>query len=223
MESSIIEKLNTHNLSISLDEGEQLKVRQNSIATYTGAIETSVETAGGKADTVKRFVSGDTEYPYTLVVSSRSGGLTMAPQVQSEITSISLQDEEPIILQSLSFLAVTNGEINLYDESSIDKVAFLKITGIGQLYACGFGGITTFTLDEGKSTKVHTDYLLAYEDSVNREDITRSKTSGMLDFTDKLVGEESTNVSKITGPGRVYLHAQSPVRASSTTTELTDD
>lgn len=206
-------------LSVQLYEDEAVLAQEQSLASYSGSIETTTKTSGTKTDTFKRFMTSTAQFPMVNAKAQTNSTLIFSPPLHATIEPV--KSDSSLIVQSLAFLATSSeNTVNLdTDVAGLDDISFVEVSGERNLYMSGLGGIESLNLQEGESTKVHVDFVAGYESTVTRDKMKRRKVG----VSSKLFGREPTPVYKFRGPGAVYIHARSPLVMSATTRALSGD
>ena len=216
-----IEEHKSDLLKIALQSEEKFKARARSISSYGGAVNMDTTTTRSFLKAIGSYEN----FPITEVEvePQNSGVITLSPPLSGGIQEVEPRDDD-FMIQSLGFLGSSAGyDIDL-DTSSVyenDSMGLVDVQQNGdgpeQLFIAGYGGITEVELSEGQRTSVREEYLLAMDSTVSYKKIS---TAGLKE---KALGADRNPYLKVTGPGKVYMHARSPLMSMETLSKLSED
>lgn len=156
-----------------LDADESIRVESGALATMSASIEASFDVGpGGVARGVMRKVLGGESFfmgRYTARVQGAWVGVS--PRYPGDITVVDVDPSRPLVAESGSLLAVTEGvdvDVRWAGARSIlmqEGATMLKFTGHGVALLCSYGAIVEQHLGYGQELVVDTGHLVAYETS----------------------------------------------------------
>lgn len=193
---------------ISLDSGETVQAESGSMMYMENGIEMNTEMQGGIFGGIKRKISGESLFVATFTNNGAGKQhVAFAAPYPGKIIPLNLIETGTILCQRDAYLCSAFG---------IDiSVAFTRRLGVGFFGGEGFilqrlsgdgytfihagGMVIKHDLAPGKTLKVDTGCLVAFQESVTY-DITMVKG-----IKTALFGGEGLFLAQLTGPGTVYL------------------
>ena len=196
-------------VELTLNPGESVYTQSGGMVWQTDGISMSTNARGGLAKSLGRMFTGESVFMANYTADKPGAKIAFAATVPGCIVPVNICESE-LIVQKGSFLCA---------EQSVDmKVTFTKKVMSGffggegfilqKLYGSGMafleidGDMVERTLAPGEVLKVDTGNVVAFDTSVSY-DIETVKGLGNIFF-----GGEGLFLTKLTGPGKVYLQTQ---------------
>lgn len=194
---------------LELAPGERVWASKGSIMGHTTGVQWVLRIPGGLEGAVRRSLSGEGLSLAHITTEARGQEVLLASNRPGHILEWDLADG-PVITTRGSFLAAWGPEIHI--DVTVAKRAgaalfggaglFLqKIQGEGSVLVHGSGDFHRQQLREGESILVSTGNLAAFSETVDY-DIKRVSGARRI-----LFGGEGLFMTKLTGPGWVYLQS----------------
>lgn len=205
MEAEIRNKPSFANIRVKLAAGEQIMAEADAMASMSSTIDVQTKWSGGVARGVLRRAFGGESMFVNVFSTESEGELVLTQPLPGDIECIELKGNT-LYLQPGAFLACEPG-VNLgLGWAGVRMLVAreglfrLKVSGSGRVWFGAYGGIFQREID-GEYI-VDSGHLVAYEPSVN----VRIGMAGGL-ISSFLSGEGL--VTKLTGPGRIYMQSRS--------------
>lgn len=197
---------------INLDQGESVQAGAGVLLAMSPQIEVETSARGGVLKGLKRSVLGGASFfQNTFTATGPDAHIIVAPALAGDIVSWPLEGAT-VYLQSGAYLAAAP-EVTIDTEFAGTKSLFgsgggffaLKCHGFGEVLVSTYGAIYARDLAAGEQYVVDTGYLLAWSEGVSY-DLER-----IGNWKSTLASGEGL-VSRLTGPGRIYIQTRSQRR-----------
>lgn len=198
-------------VEIELDPGEGVRAEAGTLTYMDESIEMQTTTGGGIFKGLKRAVTGESFF-ITTFLNNGSGKkhAAFAAPYPGKIIPISLDDfGGSILCQKDSFLCTADGiEIEIAFTKKIGAGLFggegfilQRLQGDGMAFMHAGGTIIERDLAAGEVLRVDTGCLVAFAESVDYD------IQFIGGFRNALFGGEGLFLTRLTGPGKVYLQS----------------
>ena len=193
------------NIRLQLEPGDQIVAEADAMASMSSTIELSTKWSGGFIKAVlKRVFGGESMFVNTFTTQS-GGELVLTQAFPGDMECIQLKGNT-MYLQPGAFIACEPG-VKLGLGWAGIKMAIareglfrLKVSGTGRVWFGAYGGIFVREIDS--EYVVDSGHLVAYEPSIG----VRIGMAGGI-FSSFFSGEGL--VTRVTGPGRIYMQSRS--------------
>jgi len=193
----------------TLAPNEQIRVEGASMVSMTQGVTVETGATGGFWAALRRSFLGNESFFQNLFTAPTGGGeVTVTAPLPGDLTVLDVRDEEPLLVQSGSFVASELG-VSVDTQWTGARSFFgnqglfmLRLTGKGKTIVSAFGAMDERTLGNGEVFAVDTGHLVAFDASMGFQ----VRTIGGVKST--LFSGEGI-VCDLTGPGRVVLQTRS--------------
>ncbi len=194
-------------VSITLDQGESVYTQSGGMAWMDEQIKMETNLKGGLMKGIGRMVSGESLLMATYTATAPNQEIVFASTFPGQILEFDLHKGEEWICQKSSFL-VGEPSIHLNVEWTKKFSAGLfggegfilqRISGEGKVFLEAAGSVVKRELAAGEVIKVDTGNVVAFNQSV------RYEIETVKGFKNIFFGGEGLFLTKLTGPGTVYL------------------
>lgn len=205
METEIRNKPSFANIHLKLGPGDQVIAEADAMASMSSTIDIKTQWSGGLSKAVLRRVLGSESMFVNVFSTDSEGELVLTQPFPGDIECIELKGNT-LYLQPGAFLACEPGvKLGLGWAGVRMLVAReglfrLRVSGTGRIWFGAYGGIFEREIDE--EYVVDSGHLVAYEPSIK---IRIGMAGGV--FSSFFSGEGL--VTKVTGPGRIYMQSRS--------------
>jgi len=205
MHTEIRDKPSFANILVRLEAGDQIVAEADAMASMSATIEMSTKWNGGFIKGLLRRVFGGESMFVNTFTTATSGELVLTQAFPGDIQCIELSGNT-MFLQPGAFIACEPGvKLGLGWAGWKMLVAReglfrLKVSGSGRIWFGAYGGIFQREID-GEYV-VDSGHLVAYEPSVS---VQIGMAGGI--FSSFFSGEGF--VTRVTGPGRIYMQSRS--------------
>ena len=194
-------------VSITLDKGESVYTQAGGMAWMDEKIKMETNVKGGLMSGIGRLFSGESLFMATYTATSPTQEITFASTFPGQILEFNLTPGEEWICQKSSFLvAVPTIHLNVEWTKKLSTGLFggegfilQRIHGEGKVFLETAGSVIKRELKAGEVIKVDTGNIVAFNRSIKYEIET------VKGFKNILFGGEGLFLTKLTGPGTVYL------------------
>lgn len=194
-------------VEITLQRGESVFTQSGGMSWMTDGIEMSTNTRGGFMKGLGRMLAGESMFMAHYTANVDNAKITFAANVAGSMVPVDVSAAQGLILQKGAFLCAQNS-VNL--ETVLTKklstgffggegFILQKLTGSGMAFLEVDGDMVQVDLAPGEVLKVDTGNVVAFTPSTSYEIET------IKGFGNILVGGEGLFLTKLTGPGRVFL------------------
>ena len=205
METEVRNRPSFANIRVQLSAGDSIIAESDAMASMSSSIEMSTRFNGGPIRAVgKRFFGGESLFVNEFTTHS-SGELVLTQPFPGDIECIALKGNT-LDLQPGAYVAsepgVTLGLGWAGISSFVGREGLfrLKVSGHGRIWFGAYGGI--FVREIENEYVVDTGHLVAYEPTIG---IRMGMAGGI--FSSFFGGEGL--VTRVTGPGRIYMQSRS--------------
>jgi len=205
METEVRNRPSFANIRVLLSAGDSIIAESDAMASMSSSIEMSTRFNGGPIRAVgKRFLGGESLFVNEFTTRS-SGELVLTQAFPGDIECIELKGNT-LYLQPGAYVAsepgVTLGLGWAGISSFVGREGLfrLKVSGHGRIWFGAYGGI--FVREIENEYVVDTGHLVAYEPTIG---IRMGMAGGI--FSSFFGGEGL--VTRVTGPGRIYMQSRS--------------
>ncbi len=205
METEVRNRPSFANIRVQLGAGDSIIAESDAMASMSSSIEMSTRFNGGPIRAIgKRFLGGESLFVNEFTTHS-SGELVLTQPFPGDIECIELKGNT-LYLQPGAYIAsepgVTLGLGWAGISSFVGREGLfrLKVSGHGRIWFGAYGGI--FVREIENEYVVDTGHLVAYEPTVG---IRMGMAGGI--FSSFFGGEGL--VTRVTGPGRIYMQSRS--------------
>ena len=194
-------------VSITLDQGESVYTQSGGMAWMDEQIKMLTNLKGGLMKGIGRMFSGESLFMATYTATAPNQEIVFASTFPGQILEFDLHKGEEWICQKSSFL-VGEPSIHLNVEWTKKFSAGLfggegfilqRISGEGKVFLEAAGSVVKRELAAGEVIKVDTGNVVAFNRSV------RYEIETVKGFKNIFFGGEGLFLTKLTGPGTVYL------------------
>ena len=194
-------------LKVKLNPNEKIVTEPGAMVTTIGDIKVQTKMEGGVFKALKRkFLGGESAFMNTYIAGPNGGEVWLAPSVPGDIKYIELKNQS-ISVQDMAYLA-HHGDVTVdvafrgfRGVLAEGEVFWLKISGTGGVWICGYGGIDEITLAPGQKVVIDNFHSIAIEETVKWS---IKKFGGWKTF---LLGGEGL-VIEAQGPGKIYVQSR---------------
>lgn len=194
-------------VEVTLQRGETVFTQSGGMSWQSAGIEMSTNTRGGLMKGIGRMFAGESLFIAHYTASVDGAKITFASNVAGSVVPVDVSNAQGLILQKGAFMCAQDS-VNL--ETVFTKklsagffggegFILQRLTGSGMAFLEVDGDMIQMDLQPGEVLKVDTGNVVAFTPSV-AYDIETIKGMGNI-----LVGGEGLFLTKLTGPGRVFL------------------
>lgn len=205
MEAEVRNRPSFANIHVQLGAGDSIVAEADAMASMSSSIEMSTRFNGGPLRAVgKRFLGGESLFVNEFTART-PGELVITQAFPGDIECIELKGNT-LFLQPGAFIACEPGVTLGMGWAGISSFVGgeglfrLKVSGHGRIWFGAYGGIFAREIDH--EYVVDTGHLVAYEPTIG----IRMGMAGGL-FSSFFGGEGL--VTRVTGPGRIYMQSRS--------------
>lgn len=192
----------------SPEAGETLCTEKGSMCWMSPNMQMNTN-AGGIKKAIGRMFSGESVFLNEYTAVGSKGTIAFASSFPGTIIPYEVTDSKGIIVQKHGFLAMEKGlELSVYFQKKLGKGLFggegfimQRIKGNGLVFLEIDGYCKEYTLGSGESMVIDTGHLAAMEETCTM-DIEMVKGAKNV-----LFGGEGLFLTRVTGPGKVYLQS----------------
>ena len=194
-------------VSVRLDRGESVYTQSGGMAWMDSGIDMDTNMKGGLFKGIGRMFSGESLFMATYTATKPNQEIVFASTFPGKIVDLDISRGRDIIAQKDAFLCGEQG-INLSVEFTKRVSAgffggegfiLQRISGQGTVFLEIAGSVVERELLPGECIKVDTGNVAAFESSV------RYEIEMVKGFKNILFGGEGLFLTKLTGPGKVWL------------------
>lgn len=191
------------------EQGQTICTERGAMSWMSPNMKMATNTGGGFKKMLGRMFSGESIFLNEYTAQGGSGMIAFAASFPGSILPFQLSRGQSIIVQKSGFLAMEKGmELSVYFQKSFGKGLFggegfimQQIKGDGMVFIEVDGYCKEYELAAGQSIVVDTGYLAAMTDTCTLD------IQGVEGVRNALFGGEGLFLTKITGPGRVYIQS----------------
>ena len=194
-------------VSITLDKGESVYTQSGGMAWMDEKIKMETNLKGGLMSGIGRLFSGESLFMATYTSTANDQEIVFASTFPGQILEFDLTNGEEWICQKSSFLVgVPSIRLNVewtkkFSAGLFGGEGFIlqRIHGEGKVFLETAGSVIKRELKAGEVIKVDTGNIVAFNRSV------RYEIETVKGFKNIFFGGEGLFLTKLTGPGTVYL------------------
>ena len=194
-------------VSITLDRGESVYTQSGGMAWMDEKIKMETNLKGGLMSGIGRLFSGESLFMATYTANANEQEIVFASTFPGQILEFNLTQGEEWICQKSSFLVgVPTIRLNVewtkkFSAGLFGGEGFIlqRIHGEGKVFLETAGSVIKRELKAGEVIKVDTGNVVAFNRSV------RYEIETVKGFKNVFFGGEGLFLTKLTGPGTVYL------------------
>lgn len=205
MEAEIRNRPAFANVLVKLQSGDQIVAEADAMASMSANVDIKTRWNGGAFKAILRRIFGGESMFVNIYSATSSGEVVLTQPFPGDIICIELNDTT-MCLQPGAFLACEPGVklgmawAGLKMLIAREGLFRLKVSGTGKVWIGAYGGI--FQREIKDEFIVDSGHLVAYEPTIG----IRVGMAGSL-LTSLMSGEGF--VTKVTGPGRIYMQSRS--------------
>lgn len=190
--------------------GEKMYTQSGGMAWMTDGVEMSTNTRGGLMKGIGRMFAGESLFMATYQAQREGAMIAFASTVAGKVLPVDVGASQGLICQKGAFLCAQDS-VNLnvtftkkFSSGLFGGEGFIlqELSGQGMAFLEVDGDMVEKVLHPGEVLKVDTGNVVAFERSVQYE-VETVKGLGNIFF-----GGEGLFLTRLTGPGRVYLQTQ---------------
>ncbi|MEY8336607.1 TIGR00266 family protein [Lachnospiraceae bacterium 62-35] len=193
-------------VEVTLDKGEAMCTQSGGMAWMSDGLKLESNVKGGLAKGIGRMFSGESLFLATYTAERQDAMIAFGATVPGKILPVDVS-QGGLICQKGAFLcAETSVELKTAFTKKISAGFFggegfilQDISGTGMVFLEVDGGLVEKQLAAGEVLKVDTGNVFAFEKSVKYE------VETVKGIKNVLFGGEGLFLTKLTGPGKVYL------------------
>lgn len=191
----------------TLNRGEAMYTQSGAMAWMSDGLTVDSNIKGGLGRGIGRMFTGESLFMATYTSQCDNAKIAFASTVPGKIMPVQLNGQNSLICQKDAFLCA-EPRVDLHTVFSKKFTSGLfggegfllqEITGYGMVFLEVDGDVVTRDLAPGEVLKVDTGNVVAFESSIRYEVET---VKGLKNI---FFGGEGLFLTKLTGPGRVYL------------------
>ncbi|MEE1238065.1 MAG: TIGR00266 family protein [Turicibacter sp.] len=194
-------------VSITLDKGESVYTQSGGMAWMDEKIKMETNLKGGLMSGIGRLFSGESLFMATYTSTANNQEIVFASTFPGKILEFNLTHGEEWICQKSSFLVgVPSIRLNVewtkkFSAGLFGGEGFIlqRIHGEGKVFLETAGSVIKKDLNPGEVIKVDTGNVVAFNRSI------RYEIETVKGFKNIFFGGEGLFLTKLTGPGTVYL------------------
>lgn len=194
-------------VSIKLDQGESVYTQSGGMAWMEQGITMDTNVKGGLMKGIGRMFAGESLFMATYTAIRPGAEIVFASTFPGKIVDLDLQRGREIIAQKDAFLCGSQGvELSVeftrkFSAGLCGGEGFIlqRLSGQGKVFLEVAGSVVERELAVGEVIKVDTGNVAAFERSV------RYEIETVKGFKNIFFGGEGLFLTKLTGPGKVWL------------------
>ena len=194
-------------VSIRLDSGESIYTQSGGMAWMTEGITMSTNMKGGLMKGLGRMLTGESLFMATYSSTAPDSEIVIASAFPGSILVLDVDASHEYICQKSAFLcAEPNVQLSVQVTKGVASGLFggegfllQRLAGIGKTFLEIDGSLAEYTLKPGEVLKVDTGNVAAFEAHV------RYEVETVKGFKNILFGGEGLFLTKLVGPGKVWL------------------
>lgn len=193
-------------VTITLNNGESIYTQSGGMTWLTDNIVMNTNMKGGFFKGLGRMLTGESVFMATYTAQADGAEITLASSFPGSIVAVDISNGNMIIQKSAFLCAQPTVELSMYVNKNIGSGFFggegfvlQKLSGKGLAFFEIDGACCEKELASGEVLKVDTGNVAAFEEQVKYE---VEKVKG---FKNVLFGGEGLFLTKLTGPGKVWL------------------
>lgn len=197
MEYRIVDTNLMQLLQLELSSNQQVLATFGSIVRYTGEINIDNKSQVFSYKNLIAYFLGD-KFVTHLITAKADSEIVLSPNNTSQILNVTLNENDTVYITPKSFLLSQGVQIEM---TFINFKIYLKLSGLGDIFISGKGGIQEMKLEDKKPCYISEHYLLGYDHNITFQSQDDLKN---LDTT-LLQGAE---LVALQGDGRVWVQSK---------------
>lgn len=197
MDYHIIDTNSTQLLQLKLPFNQQVNATLGSIVSYEGEVEIDNKSQIFSYKNLIAYFLGD-KFVTHLITAKGDSKIVFSPNKTSQITNVKLDGDDTIYITPQCFLLCQNAQIEM---TFINFKTYLKISGTGDVFISGKGGIQEIKLEDKEHRYISEHYLLGYDNNItfkNKEDIKNLGTTIL----------QGAEIVALQGTGKIWVQCQ---------------
>lgn len=194
-------------VSIRLDSGESIYTQSGGMAWMTAGITMSTNMKGGLMKGLGRMLTGESLFMATYTSQAPDSEIVIASSFPGSILVLDVDPNHEYICQKSAFLcAEPRVQLSVQVTKGITSGLFggegfllQRLSGQGKSFIEIDGSVVEYTLKPGEVLRVDTGNVAAFEAGVGYE------VETVKGFKNILFGGEGLFLTKLVGPGKVWL------------------
>lgn len=194
-------------VTVELDSGESIYTQSGGMAWMDDAVEMSTNLKGGLFKGIGRMFAGESLFMATYTATKANAQVTFASTFPGELLDITMSQGRELICQKDAFLCAEQSvSLNVEFTKKFSAGLFggegfilQRLSGEGNVFLEVAGNVVKKELAPGEVLKVDTGNVVAFEREVHYE------IEMVKGFKNILFGGEGLFLTKLTGPGTVWL------------------
>ncbi|NSW90685.1 MAG: TIGR00266 family protein [Firmicutes bacterium] len=193
-------------VTITLDNGESIYTQSGGMTWMTDNIVMKTNMKGGFLKGLGRMLSGESLFMATYTAKANDAEITLASSFPGSIVAVDISNSNVIIQKNAFLCAQPTVELSMYVNKNAgsgffggDGFILQKLAGRGLAFFEIDGACCEKVLAPGEVIKVDTGNVAAFEEDVKYE------VETVKGFKNILFGGEGLFLTKLTGPGKVWL------------------
>jgi len=193
-------------VEVTLQQGEAMYTQSGAMAWMSDGFSTDTNIKGGLARGLGRMFTGESLFMATYTARKNDAKIAFASTVPGKIIPVSVDGAELICQKDAFLCAEPYVELKTVFSKKFSSGLFggegfllQELSGRGLAFLEADGDIVEKTLAPGEIIKVDTGNVVAFESHV------RYEVETVKGFKNILFGGEGLFLTKLTGPGKVYL------------------
>jgi len=191
-----------------LSKGESVFTESGGMAWMSENIKMETNMRGGIGGAIGRAFSGESLFLVNYLATEDNAEIGFTSEFPGKIIEFKLSGNEIICQRDAFMFAETGVELKVHLRKKLGMSMFggegfvlQKLTGKGLAFVEIAGSVEMRELDKGENLVVDTGYVAAYEATVS------SEIKMVKGFKNILFGGEGLFLTKLTGPGKVWLQS----------------
>lgn len=192
--------------------GEVLRAEAGAMVAMSGSIKVSADAGpGGVAKgLMRKALVGEGLFMTRFTSQTHGAWVALTAKFPGDIVAIDIREDQPIVAESGSLLAVEEAVDADPKWAGLQMVAMregavmIRLRGHGQALLAAYGGLETFDLTAGQSMVFDSGHVVAYTASMPVE------VGPLSSLLTSALSREGL-VARISGPGRVWVQTRSVI------------
>lgn len=201
-----------HTLTVDVQPGQEIYSDAGAMSWMSATMQMKAKTGGGLGGMFKRMVSGASAFIIDYEAVGGPGHVAFTADFPGKILAFELEANQTLIMHKHAFICAEKSvQLDMFFSRKLGAGFFggegfilQKLTGPGMVFAELDGDAIEYHLDPGEVMKVEPGYVAMFDSGVAFDIEMLKGLSNML------FGGEGIFLSKLTGPGRIWLHSLSP-------------
>lgn len=193
---------------LMMEPGDSIRTEAGAMVSMSPTITMESKMQGGLGKAIGRLLGGESFFQTTYTATHGPGELVLAPAAIGDILPLHLNAQGMMVTSGCYLACDTN--LNIETRASAkslfggEGLFIMRISGSGMLLLSSFGAIHAVKLMPGQPYVVDTGHIVAFEESMDYQVRTATKSL----FGSWTSGEGF--VAEFTGPGVLYMQTRAP-------------